>query len=47
VGKTGDDGVEVFGACTVGDNEFVGRPMLVDVAVCMGSWDGALVVPDG
>jgi len=31
----------------VGDNEFVGRPMLVDVAVCVGFWDGVLVVPDG
>jgi len=30
----------------VEDNEFVGRPMLVDVAVCVGSWDGVLVVPD-
>ena len=46
MGKTGDDGVEVFEARTVGDNEFVGRAMLVDVAVCVGSWDGALVVPD-
>jgi hypothetical protein len=45
VGKTDDSGVEE--ACTVGDNEFVGCPMLVDVAVCAGSWDGALVVPDG
>jgi len=46
VGKTGDGGVEVFEACTVGDNEFVGRPMLVDVAVCVGSNDGVEVVPD-
>ena len=46
MGKTGDDGVEVFEACTVGDNEIVGRAMLVDVAACVGSWDGALVVPD-
>ena len=46
MGKTGDDGVEVFEARTVGDNEFVGRAMLVDVAVCVGSWDGALVVAD-
>jgi hypothetical protein len=45
VGKTGVSGVEE--ACTVGDNEFVGCPMLVDVAVYVGSWDGALVVPDG
>ena len=47
MGKTGDGGVEVFEACTVGDNEIVGCPMPVDVAVCVGSWDGALVVPDG
>jgi hypothetical protein len=47
VGKTGDDGVEIFKVCTMGDNEFVGCPMLVDVAVYLGSWDGALVVPDG
>ena len=47
MGKTGDDGVEVFEACTVGDNEFVGRAMLVDVAVCVGSWDRVLVVADG
>lgn len=47
MGKTSDGGVEVFEACTVGDNEFVGCPMLVDVAVCGGSKDGVLVVPDG
>jgi len=31
----------------VGDNEFVGCPVLVDVAVCVGSWEGVLGVPDG
>ena len=46
MGKTGDDGVEVFEACTVGDIEFVGRTVLVGVAVCVGSWNGVLVVPD-
>ena len=46
MGITGDDGVAVFEACTVVDNEFVGRAMLVGVAVCVGSWDGALVVAD-
>jgi len=47
VGITGDGGVEVFEACTVGDSEFVGCPILVDVAVCVGSWDGVGVVPEG
>jgi len=46
VGKTGDGGVEVFEAYTVGDNEFVGCPMPVDVAVRVGSWDGVLFAPD-
>ena len=46
MGKTGNDGVEVFAACAVGDIAFVGCPMSVDVVVCAGSNEGVLVVPD-
>lgn len=45
--ETGDGGVEVFDACTVGDNTFVGCCMLVDIAVFVGFKDGVLVVAGG
>ncbi|MFC2054238.1 hypothetical protein ACFLV7_08070 [Chloroflexota bacterium] len=41
--ETGDGGVEIFDACTVGDNGFVGSCILIDVAVRVGPKDGVVV----